>query len=51
MNDYKYFLIACCITITVCLLGGAYSDHLKSAQKEKELEIKKLELLIKLKKK
>jgi len=50
MNDLKYFLITICVVITLIVLGTDFEHYLKSAEKQKELEIKRLELLIKLKK-
>lgn len=51
MNDYKCFLIASCVIITVCLSAEMYSEHIKSQKELQQLEIKKLELQLKLKEK
>lgn len=51
MNDYKYFLTAVCVIILLCGVLRLGSEYLKSQEKQKELEVKKLELLVKLKNK
>lgn len=51
MNDYKYFIIAICVIAVCCTVGEIYSENLKQQEKQKQLEIKRLELLIKLKEK
>lgn len=51
MNDYKYFIIAICVIAVCCTIGGIYSENLKQQEKQTQLEIKKLELQLKLKEK
>lgn len=51
MKEYKYFLIAMASVIIMGFAGLSYEQYLKSQEKQTQLEIKKLELLIKLKEK
>lgn len=47
----KGYYVACCV-FWICAIGSlCYSDYLKSQERQKELEIKKLELQLKLKQK
>lgn len=51
MNDSKYYFIAVCVVITLVVLGTGFEQYLKSQEKQTQLEIKKLELQLKLKEK
>lgn len=47
----KGYYVACCVFWIFALGGLSFSEYLKSQEKQKELEIKKLELQLKLKEK
>lgn len=47
----KWYAIMMCVVIALVCLGTGFEQYLKSQEKQKELEIKKLELQLKLKEK